>query len=394
MNDANDNKSCPCQSGLPYSDCCGAPGRTAINADIRALVGTDGSLLSGDVTPQINAGLDSLADNPDLFLVRFNLFDDRAYFVKMSPRWYKESVFLDPARIRGTYLVEIKPQWLQAVCEKVPWQPAAFIFHTAFCGSTLMSQALDSLFNTLPLREPEAAGNLLYYLHTDAAEREKKRWLECTMRLLSRRYDSRQKAVIKTNDHANRLMDHVRAWRNDVPALFMYTPLNEFLAGCLKAQNRREWIRSRYRALGTAVQGVFGDNEIPEPADNAYGEMAALYWSYNIALFYQGWRKDTANLRSLEFNRMLAAPLEAVRACGELFELNPLPDIDDNSEIDRLFGTYSKNRKIQYSPEQRHKDIQQIIANNQEHLHAATDLAKQLLKNDYPEDGLPGGLLD
>jgi hypothetical protein len=127
--------------------------------------------------------------------------------------------------------------------------------------------------------------------------------------------------------------------------------------------------------------------------DNAYGEMAATYWSYNIALFHKARQCSSQQIRSLDFNQMLARPLESVQACAQMFGLQARTDVDHDSEINKLFGVYSKNSNFKYSPQQRTKDIQRILENNSDQLEAAECLARKLLQNDYPEIELPGKLL-
>lgn len=394
MNDSMQHQLCPCGSGLDYTQCCGVPERRAINADIMACISPDGSIEQGSVTPQIKQALQTVSSSPDLFPARIRFADDKAYFVKMSPQWYSESVFLDPARIKGTYVIESNLQWAQTVAENIAWHPTSFIFHTAFCGSTLMAQALDAMFNSLPLREPEVLGNVLFYLRSSPAnDEDKSPWLERIVRLLSRSYHPQQYVVIKTNDNANPLMIDLLKWRSDTPVLFMYTPLSEFLVGCLKADNRRAWIRQRFNAVKSLAPSLLNTDNNLSVDDNAFGEMAAVYWSYNIALYREARQYSSQQIRCLDFNHMLARPREAVDACGRLFGLQALPDVDHDSEINKLFGVYSKNSNFKYSPQQRTNDIQRILKNNSDHLEAALHLARELLQKDYPEKDLPGKLL-
>jgi hypothetical protein len=121
--------------------------------------------------------------------------------------------------------------------------------------------------------------------------------------------------------------------------------------------------------------------------------MAAIYWSYNIALYLKARQYSSQQIRCLDFNHMLANPREAVEACGQLFGLQALSDVDHDSEINKLFGVYSKNSNFIYSPQQRSNDIQRILKNNPNHLEAAEHLARELLQKDYPEKELPGKLL-
>ena len=113
-----------------------------------------------------------------------------------------------------------------------------------------------------------------------------------------------------------------------------------------------------------------------------------------IALYHKAWQSSFQRIRSLDFNHMLAQPLKTVEACARLFDLQPLAGVDHNSEINKLFSVYSKNSDYTYSPQQRSDDIQQLLENNSELLQTAEQLARELLKDDYPENGLPGNVLD
>ena len=244
---ADDTKQmCSCGSGIEYSHCCGVEGRNALNADIYAYVTNKGITSEDALTPELKSAIETVADDPQLFPARVNLFTDKAWFIKMSPTTYRESVFLDPARMKGTCLIESNLEWLKYVCEKIKWQPTAFIFHSAFCGSTLMSQILETVFNCLSLREPELLTSMLVYNRSEATQEEKTLWFENLQKLLSRRFEPEQSVIVKGNDFANPLLPDVINWKSDVPVLFMYTPLDEFVAACLKADNRREWIKQRY----------------------------------------------------------------------------------------------------------------------------------------------------
>lgn len=390
----NSNERCGCRSGLDYKNCCGAPDRTAINAPLLASVSAQGLDGGENLTMELKLALDHIDTQPDWFPARVNFFEDKAYFVKMSLQWYRESVFLDPGRIKGSCVIASDLDWLQGVAGQIEGQPTGFIFHTAFCGSTLMSQALAAVYNSLPLREPEVLGNLLVYLRSQRATLEEyDARIKQVLQLLSRSYKAGQYAVVKANDYANPLMPELLN-RHDLPVLFMYTPLAEFLAGCLKADNRREWIRQRFQSVQRFAPSLL---HWPDPLaieDDAYGEMAAVYWSYNIALFREAHRLAPGQVCSLDFNDMLADPLAAVQRAGQWFQLQPRTDVDAEAQLDGLFGVYSKNSQFKYSPQQRNNDVERILDQNSDQLPAAERLAKQLLGDGYPQQRLPAVLME
>ena len=116
---------CPCESGLAHGDCCGLAGRTALNADVMLHLSNEGVASNGTATAQIQSALENLSTRPDLFPARINFFENKAYFLKISPRWYQESVFLDPGRIKGSYVIESNLQYLQQICESTQWRKSA-----------------------------------------------------------------------------------------------------------------------------------------------------------------------------------------------------------------------------------------------------------------------------
>jgi len=386
---------CPCNSGLTYEHCCGFANRNALNVETVARLTATSIETSGKLTVQMDAALESFATNPELFPARINFFQQKAWFVKMSPRWYRESVFLDPARIQGTCVVEIELERLQQMTQDIIWQPSAFIFHTAFCGSTLMTKALDAIFDCLPLREPEVLGNLLTYTNSQEIEQEDPAWLDRILRLLCRRYKPDQTTVIKANDHSNPLMVKLLECPHDIPVLFMYTSLDEFVVACLKENNRCEWVRSRYKHVSAHLPSTLtlpaGGLSID---DDDYAQMAAVYWCFNIALYQQAWQRYPDKLRSLDINIMLAQPRKSVEACGHLFGLKLLDDIDVDKKINNLLGVYSKNNQLNYSPQQRIDDVAKLLAKYKTEIETAEQLAQQLLlAHKHPDDQLPGHLI-
>ncbi len=387
---------CPCDSGLCYAQCCGITNRTAGNADIVARLTNNGSTeTNGQLTAQMDTALNTFTTTPDLFPARIDFFEHKAWFVKMSPRWYSESVFLDPGRIRGSCVVEIELQRLQHMVQGIAWQPSTYIFHTAFCGSTLMAQALGAVFNCLPLREPEILGNLQTYINsqTTDTEQQKNDWLDWILRLLSRRYISNQGAVIKTNDFANPMMIKLLGCPRDIPILFMYTPLAEFVAACLKVANRCQWIRSRYQAVSANTPRLLTLPDKLTIGEKSYAQMAAVYWSYNIALYLEAWQHFPDKLHSLDINTLLAQPRESIEACGHSFGLQLIDNIKTSEQINSLFGIYSKNSKLSYSPQRRTEDIDRLLSKYKTEIDTADRLARQLLTDNYPDDLLAGPLL-
>jgi hypothetical protein len=394
MNSTNTDQTCPCESGRPFAECCGVEGRSALNADLLAKLDDEGNVLEGELTGQLMASVKQASTSPDMYFARYNFREERAYMVKMTAQHYQDSVFLDPGRIKGSCVIESNFNWIESIAAPIAIQNMPMIFHTAFCGSTLMSQALNAVFNVLPLREPEPLSNLLELFRSPLrTEDYKDHWLDTVLKLLSKRYDPETVTVVKTNDHSNPMMIEILNRYREIPTLFMYTPLDEFVAGCLKAQNRRDWIKNRYRSTYPHAKQLFAHDLESRPiGEQDHSGMAAFYWSYNIALFFQSWRSHPERIRSLDFNTMLSDPMGTIEACGQWFGIEKSNNDNIEEKIGALFGVYSKNSRMTYSPQQRREDIQKQLADYSAELDKAKQLASELLGDDYPDVSLPAAL--
>ena len=64
--------------------------------------------------------------------------------------------------------------------------------------------------------------------------------------------------------------------------------------------------------------------------------------------------------------------------------------VDTKKQINGLFGIYSKNSKLSYSPQQRTEDIGRLLTKYKTEMDTADQLARQLLTVNYPDDLLAG----
>lgn len=379
---------CPCESGFDYSQCCGDTRTTGLKqvADLRDDV-------SVKLTKELSVSIDIIEKNPDLFPVNIDFSSHLVELVKMSAFWFSESTFLDKNRIQGHCTLVSDLDWLRQKIKASNWQYSPFIFHSAFCGSTLMSRALDLCYGCLPLREPDSLGSLLRYTYTAThTPKKEKDYLLLLMTLLSRRYDAKEPVVIKSNDYTNAYLTTLLAENSDFPVLIMYTNLDEFVAGCLKDDARKQWINERYQFCYSIFTQQFPDYPLPALIMRNSAEQAAVYWCFNMLLFLESIEKYPTRIKTLEFSQMLSHPIEAVEVCGNWFSLNKRDGIHLPAEINWLLGVHAKDTLYAYSPEQRTEDIHQILSDNQVDLQQAKEVAKSILKNKYPQQGLPNSL--
>ena len=139
----------------------------------------------------------NLFTSPELYPLKIDFDKRMVKFLRMTPRTYRDSVFLDE---RAQYVernIEIRLDDLLIASESAP-NPAKrihYILNTAFCGSTLLARYFELLSSCFVLKEPLLLAQL-------AAQQGMSDvlWSRCfglCLRLLSRTYDSNQVVIIK-----------------------------------------------------------------------------------------------------------------------------------------------------------------------------------------------------
>jgi len=385
---------CPCESGRNYFECCG----NSLNVDLDFIADLS-KQQHPDIQKKLNqellTAIAEINSTPDLFPVTIDFLADRVELVKMSPYWYSESNFLDRQRIQGRCAIRADVQWLSDSVEQNNWQLTPFIFHSAFCGSTLMVRALEQLFDCLPLKEPGALGGLLdYALSRGYSETKETTYQKQVLSLLSRRFSRDQISVIKANDLHNAYINALMKSQFDFPVLLMYTGLNDFIFGCLKTQDRQQWIADRFEYTVDYFKNRFELSDIEQLVPDQfhqldYAKKAAAYWSFNILLFFEIIEEFPDRVKTLDFNAMLENPLSSINACGCWLGLSKLPGVNPKIELSWLMGQHAKNLNQTYSPEQRQDDMLQVLRENKDVLPEAEALARKILGNRYPDNGLP-----
>lgn len=196
-----------------------------------------------------------------------------------------------------------------------------FIFHSAFCCSTLMSRALDVEGSATVLHEPNALIDLASLLPRSHWPDEHKLALGTVLDLLQRSHKAGERTVIKPSDFANPLIDSILALRPESRILLMYSALPDFLLTIARRGRKyRSWARSaatiwwrhpQFESKGTSDPSLLTDLEV-----------AAFLWLQHLAQFARllaelpPWR--VATLRADSF---LAEPARAVHSASSHFGL-------------------------------------------------------------------------
>lgn len=162
--------------------------------------------------------------------------------------------------------------------------PLHFIFHSAFCASTLLTKALASGPVT-SLSEPQVLNDMIGALRRGIAPAEVARALDQAMSLLARPMADKPVVVLKPSNLVNHLAQAMMMLRPESRAVFLYAPLDVFLGSVArKGLWCRLWVRELLdyqRQLGMGPFG-FSDADYFRLTDL---QVAAIGWLNQYHLF-------------------------------------------------------------------------------------------------------------
>lgn len=163
--------------------------------------------------------------------------------------------------------------------------PIHFIFHSAYCASTMLVRALDVSGSAMGLSEPVVLNDLVGWRRRGADPRRHGVLLDGVLQQLARPFAPGEAVVVKPSNVFNGLALSTMALRPESRAILLYSPLPEFL---LSVARKGLWCRLWTREL---LEGMLQDGLVDlgfEPRDffrQSDLQVAAVGWLAQQALF-------------------------------------------------------------------------------------------------------------
>jgi hypothetical protein len=271
-----------------------------------------------------NGQAHDFAENPDWLFQGIHGQTMQYQFAHVSSRTYEDSSFLDhrmspvPTETKGA-AINVVNRLLQS-----DGRPANYIFHSAFCCSTLFSNCLQSVSNSLVLKEPKALGNLADALaHNQKSDRfNRQHWravLAPGLRLLEKTYPGQRGVIIKPANSANNLMEDILALRPS-RTLFMYGGLKEFLLSNLKGLDESRYMVPLFLARLYPLTDYAKKSQIADVQSLDHLQQCAVLWHAQLYHFSR-LTAENDSVRYLAASDFLQEPESVVRRALEYFDL-------------------------------------------------------------------------
>lgn len=302
----------------------------------------------------MNAATSSLEDvigNADWFSDNVDFDRNTFGFVRTRREALSGESFLDSRWNRSTLArVDVPVPTVLSAAEKLPRPKPNFIWHTAFCCSTLIARCLDAESTNLSLKEPQI---LIKLAEAKRAGRQISGAADAAFKLLAR---GREQVLIKPTNAVNNLVpEALRA--TDGRMLFLYSDCRSFLVSIAKKGEMG-------RIFARKLFGIFTADGHPQagwPWQTLFElsdmQVAALVWHMQVAEFRRS--RDPARSAALNCDDFLAHPRATLEKLNGFFGLGL-----SASQLDAalsLLGRNAKDANESFSAERRAAEANDVV---------------------------------
>lgn len=334
----------------------------------------------------------AIARNPAWLAHRYDERQDQIHLIHVDREQRASATFLTDEYLKPDPPLVVSRSAMLA--EAPAPAPMHFIFHTAYCCSTLLARALDRPGMASTLKEPVLLNDMVGWRHRGGTGRQIAMVMDQGLGLLARPFAAGEAMIIKPSNIVNGLIPAMMAMKPDAKALLLYAPLEQYLSSIArKGLWSRRWARELLikQIRDGAIPFGFDQSDYLELTDLQAAAVGWLAQKAQFAALLQSLGSD--RVRSLDSDRLMADPAGSMAELIRHFRLS----IDDGG-IDAIlagpaFTTDSKTGNA-FGAERRNDDKRQAIAAHGEEiamvLHWAEELAKRFDVPMQLDHGLAG----
>lgn len=257
--------------------------------------------------------------DPSWFAYRFDDAADAFRFRYIDRAAIGGATFLTDEHLGSGELIDLRR--VDTLDPSLPQAQLHFVFHSAFCCSTMLVRAFDLPGTAMGLPEPLLFNDLTGWQMRGASGPALADALTAGLRLLARSYGVGEAVVVKPSNIANVLIAGTLQLRPDSRAVLLHAPLPVYLGSIVrKGLDGRLWVRDLLikqlrqglHDFGFTVDDYLGQSDL---------QVAAMGWLAQQALFARLVARYPGRLRCLDSDQLLAQPAAAMAALGSHFGL-------------------------------------------------------------------------
>jgi hypothetical protein len=252
---------------------------------------------------------------------RYDESKDAVHFLRLTREEHRNVTFL-----ADEYIPAETPRLVlrrgDVAAAAGPPAPLHFIFHSAYCCSTLLARAMDIEGTSMGLKEPLILNDITGWRRRGADPRELAAILDAVLALLAQPFAPGEAVVVKPSNVLNSLAPAMLGLRPGANAILLHAPLPDFLRSIAKKGLwGRRWVRELF--IGQLRDGIV-DLGLDEQhyLDLTDLQVAAAGWLAQQAVFSALIdRFGPTRVRTLDSETLMARPAEVMARLSGLFGL-------------------------------------------------------------------------
>jgi hypothetical protein len=261
--------------------------------------------------------------DPDWQPFAYDAKADGLVFAYLPRETQRRKVFLDRRYVHDAPMagpVSVKALPRDAV--RAQAGPIHFVFHTAFCCSTLLARALDIPGASMGLKEPAILGAFADACAAKPHSLDLVRSLGTALDLLSRPLAPGEVQVVKASNLANTMVPQVLDLRPDAKAIIMHSTLENYLRSTAQKSILGRAFNREALALLHPVMPLSRDLTTDILLRLTDLEVAALVWLMQMRFLNDvALRYGPARVRTLHGKTLLQRPAETLTRVGAFFDI-------------------------------------------------------------------------
>ena len=252
---------------------------------------------------------------------RYDESQDAVHFVRLTREEHRAVTFITDDYISADAPRLVLRRGDVAAAAGRP-APLHFIFHSAYCCSTVLARAVDVEGRSMGLKEPLILNDMVGWRRRGAEPGALAGVLDDVLTLLARPFSPGEAVVIKPSNVLNSIAPAMLGVRPQSKAILLYAPLPDFLRSIArKGLWGRRWVRELF--IGQLRDGMvdlgLGEQHYLDLTDL---QVAAAGWLAQHEVFNRliG-RFGPERVRALDSATLMARPGEAMAGLSNLFGL-------------------------------------------------------------------------
>lgn len=313
-----------------------------------------------------HSDLTALLRSPAWLAHRYDESGDNFHFRHVPRATHASVPFLSDQHLGVAEPVVIARGDVAAALADGPRRPLHFLFHSAYCASTMLVRLFDQPGRVMGLSEPQLLNDMAGWRRRGAAVADHATVMKIALDLLARPWPDETATIVKPSNVIAPLAPVVLTLHPEARALLLYAPLKDFL---LSVARKGLWCRLWCREL---LEGYLQDGFVQlgfEPRDyfrQSDLQVAAVSWLAQQAAFARLAARVGPRVATLDSVTLTRHPVAAATAAARHYGLEGLdfadhPALGRNSKSGATFGEGQRDRDLAAAEAAYGDEIAQVV---------------------------------